>query len=90
MATSVKIDDELKRRIQLLADARRRSPHWIMQEAIRDYVEREENRESFKQEALDSWEAYQETGLHMTGQEARDWLSRWGTDKETEVPKCHE
>jgi predicted transcriptional regulator len=36
MATPVKIDDELKKRIQLLADARRRSPHWIMQEAIRD------------------------------------------------------
>lgn len=90
MATSVKIDDELKERIQLLADARRRSPHWIMQEAIRDYVEREEKRESFKREALDSWEKYQETGLHMTGPEAREWLGQWGTDKETEVPKCHE
>lgn len=90
MAASVKIDEELKNRIQHLADARRRSPHWIMQEAIREYVEREENRESFKQEALDSWEAYQETGLHVTGQEAREWLNRWGTDKETEIPKCHE
>lgn len=90
MATSVKIDDELKRRIQLLADARRRSPHWIMQEAIRDYVEREERRESFKQEALVSWATYQETGLHMTGKEARDWLGRWGTDEEIEIPKCHE
>jgi predicted transcriptional regulator len=90
MATSVKIDDELKRRIQDLADARRRSPHWIMQEAIRDYVEREENRESFKREALDSWSTYQETGLHVTGQEAREWLNRWGTDKEAGIPKCHE
>jgi len=61
-----------------------------VQEAIRDYVEREERKESFKQEALESWERYQETGLLMTGQEAREWLSRWGTDEETEIPKCHE
>ena len=65
-------------------------PIWIMQEAIRDYVEREENRESFKQEALDSWATYQETGLHVTGQEAREWLNHWGTDKESGFPKCHE
>ena len=90
MATSVKLDDELKKRIQHLAEARQRSAHWIMREAIRDYVEREEARESFKQESLASWTAYQETGQHLTGQEARDWLDTWGTDKETEVPECHE
>ena len=90
MATSVKLDDVLKKRIQHLADLRHRSAHWIMCEAIRDYVEREEARESFKQESLASWTAYQETGQHLTGQEARDWLNTWGTDKETEVPECHE
>ena len=90
MATSVKLDDELKKRIQHLADVRQRSSHWIMREAIRDYVEREEARASFKQEAMASWTAYQETGQHLTGQEARDWLDTWGTDKETEVPECHE
>ncbi len=90
MATSVKLDDELKSRIQHLANARHRSAHWIMREAIRNYVEREEARESFKQEALASWTAYQETGQHLTGQEARDWLNTWGTEKETETPECHE
>ena len=90
MATSVKLDDVLKKRIQHLADVRHRSAHWIMREAIRDYVEREEARESFKQESLASWTAHQETGQHLTGQEARDWLNTWGTDKETEVPECHE
>jgi len=90
MATSVKLDNELKSRIQHLADARHRSAHWIMCKAIRDYVEREEARESFKQEALASWTAYQETGHHLTGQEVREWLTDWGTDRETELPECHE
>ena len=90
MATSVKLDDDMKSRIQRLADIRNRSAHWIMREAIRDYIEREETRESFKQEALASWTAYQETGKHLTGREVNDWLGSWGTDKEDEIPQCHE
>ena len=90
MATSVKLDEELKSRIQHLAEMRHRSAHWIMREAIRDYVHREEAKESFKQEALDSWTSYQETGLHLSGQEVRTWLNTWGTDKEKAIPKCHE
>ena len=90
MATSVNLDDNLKNRIQHLADLRHRSAHWIMQEAIRDYVEREEAKENFKQEALASWKAYQETGRHLTGQEVSDWLKNWGTNNEKEIPRCHE
>ena len=90
MATSLKIDDALKTRVQHLASQRRRSPHWIMLEAIGQYVEREEARESFKQEALASWAAYQETGKHLTGQELRSWLNTWGSDDEKAAPECHE
>jgi len=90
MATSLKIDDTLKSRVNHLASQRRRSPHWIMLEAIQQYVEREEARESFKQEALASWAAYKETGRHLTGQEVRTWLNTWGTDDEKAVPECHE
>jgi len=90
MATSVKLDDDMKSRIQRLADIRHRSAHWIMREAIHDYIVSEETRESFKQEALASWTAYQETGKHLTGQEVNDWLSTWGTGKEDEIPQCHE
>ena len=88
MATSIKIDDELKERVQQLADLRQRSAHWIMREAIAQYVEREEGRESFKQEALAAWTAYQETGRHLRGAEVRSWLKTWGTEAETKLSKC--
>ena len=90
MATSIRIDDDLKSRVQHLARLRRRSAHWIMREAIRQYVEREEARESFKQEAMASWAAYRETGRHLTAEEVRAWLQTWGTDDEAAVPECHE
>ena len=90
MATSVKLEQGLKDRVQQLAANQRRSAHWIMREAIQQYVDREEARESFRQEALASWSEYQATGQHLTGGEARDWLRGWGTDAETDVPPCHE
>jgi predicted transcriptional regulator len=61
-----------------------------MREAITQYVAREEARESFKQEAVASWAAFQETGQHLTGQEVRAWLNTWGSKTETELPPCHE
>ena len=90
MATSLKIDDKLKKRVQQLAQLRQRSAHWIMHEAIAQYVDREEARESFKQEAVASWTAYQETGRHLTGEEVRAWLHTWENEAETAVPPCHE
>jgi len=90
MATSIKLDDELNNRVRRLALQRQRSPHWIMREAIRDYVTREEARESFRQEAMASWLAYNETGQHLTGEEVRAWLNTWGTETEAEPPECHE
>lgn len=90
MATSVKLDEELLDRLRRLAGRRQRSPHAMMRDAISQYVEREEARESFKEEALASWTAFQETGRHLTGDELRDWLSTWGGDAETELPDCHE
>ena len=89
MATSVKLDDEMKSRIQSLANARHRSAHWIMREAISDYVEREEKREAFKQDALRAWEAYQENGLHLTLEEANVWLAKLEAGEDVELPTCH-
>lgn len=87
--TSIKLDDDLKGRIQHLADARRRSAHWIMREAIEQYVSREEKREAFRQDALRAWDEYQETGLHATRGEVEEWLASWGADDEIPPPECH-
>jgi predicted transcriptional regulator len=90
MAASVKINDDLKDRLRRLADARSRSSHWLMREAIEQYVEREEGRENFRREALAAWTAYSETGRHLTGEETRAWLRTWGEDDEPRQPACHE
>jgi predicted transcriptional regulator len=88
--TSIKLDDDLKGRVEHLAAARRRSSHWIMREAIAQYVEREEKRERLRQDTLQAWEEFQATGLHATAGEVEKWLSSWGTEDELPAPECHE
>lgn len=88
-ATTVKLDDDLKTRLRQLATSKQRSAHWLMVQAIRDYVEREERREQLLREAREAWDQYQATGLHISGEEARAWLDSWGTEAETDPPECH-
>ncbi len=86
--TSLKLDTEVKKRVQRLAAARRRSPHWLMREAIEEYVEREEKREQFRQDALSAWAHYQVTGLHLTAEDADAWLAKLEAGKDSAPPKC--
>ena len=86
---AIKIDDDTKARLKRLADARQRTSHWLMREAITQYVDREEKRETFRQDTLRAWEAYRATGLHVTAEEADDWLARLEQGNDVDPPKCH-
>lgn len=89
MVTSVKLDDALKGRVKQVARQQDRSSHWVMREAIRQYVEREEARESFRQEAIAAWADCRETGLHLTGAEVVNWFEQSGGDASQRMPDCH-
>jgi len=88
-AIAVKIESEIKDRMKRLADLKHRSTHWLMKEAIRQYVEREEKSESFRQDALLAWNEYQTTGLHATSEEADSWLAKLEEGQDVEPPECH-
>ena len=88
LATSIKLDDVMKARVQHLAEARKRTSHWIMREAITQDVEREEKREALRQDTLKAWEEFQETGLHATAEQVDQWLASWGTENELSAPEC--
>jgi predicted transcriptional regulator len=87
--TSLKLDNELKERVQRLASVRRRSAHWVMREAVEQYVGREEKRERLRQEALAAWSHYQSTGLHATAEEADAWLAKLEVGEDAGTPECH-
>ncbi|MFZ4654565.1 MAG: ribbon-helix-helix protein, CopG family [Gammaproteobacteria bacterium] len=87
--TTLKIDPDTKERVQRLADVRQRSAHWLMLEAIRQFVDREEKREAFRQDGIKAWNEYQATGLHLTMEEADAWLSKLESGIDEEPPGCH-
>ena len=88
-STSLKLDQNLKKRVQRLASERRRSAHWVMREAVEQYVSREEKREKLRQDALAAWNHYQTTGLHATAEEADAWLAKLEAGKDAKAPECH-
>jgi predicted transcriptional regulator len=86
---AIKIDEDIKARVKRLADARHRTSHWLMREAITQYVFREEKREAFRQDTLKAWKEYSTTGLHVTTDEADAWLAQLEQGKDIEPPACH-
>ena len=87
---AVKIEPDMKERIKRLAEDKQRSSHWMMREAIRQYVEREEKRACLRNDVLAAWQECQETGMYAPSEDVLAWLATWGEDSETTAPACHE
>ena len=78
---AIKIDDDIK--------ARHRTAHWVMREAITQYVNREEKREAFRQDTIKAWEDFRLTGLHVSADKADAWLAALEQGQDREPPECH-
>jgi predicted transcriptional regulator len=86
---AIKIDQITKDRVKRLAESRHRTSHWLMREAIEQYVEREEKREAFRQAGIAAWNAYRANGMHVTSEEADAWLDKLEAGQDVEPPECH-
>ena len=72
----VKLDRETRARLQKLGEARQRSTHWLMRGAIRRYLEVEERYEQEKAEDQARYQAYLETGTHISQADMMAWLDQ--------------
>jgi len=86
---AVKLDAATKARVKRLAEARKRSSHWLMREAIQQYIEREEKREALRQDVLHAWQEFQTTGAHVTADEADRWLDSLEQGHDIDPPRSH-
>ena len=86
---TVKLDRVDRERLSSLASIKKRTPHYLMKEAILEYVQREESRHHFIQAAEASFEHYKETGLHLALDEFSSWVDEVQTNAETPLPECH-
>jgi len=84
--TSVRIKDELNESLKELAEKKQRSKSWLINEAVAEYVIKE-NMES--QKWLDTLEGLEDVknGRVIEGEKVLEWVESWGTDNELEMPK---
>ncbi len=88
-SVAVTLGHEIGERIKRLADARHRNMEGLVQEAVGQYVEREERRDSFNLDGARAWEDYQSSRMHLTHEEADGWLARLEAGEDVPPPPCH-
>jgi predicted transcriptional regulator len=86
---TVKLDPSVRDRIASLAAMQKRTPHYLMKEAILEYVQREEARQHFIKAANTSFEHYKETGLHITLDEFSAWVDDVQKNPNAPIIPCH-
>lgn len=86
---SVKLAPADLGRIASLASIKQRTPHYLMKEAILDYVRREEARQNFIKAANMSFEHYKGTGLHLTLDELDAWVDEVQSNPGKPITPCH-
>ena len=87
---AVKLPIEVRDRLKAVAENQDRSMHWLMREAVNQFLEREEAKASLRAAADASWQHYQETGLHVTLEETNAWMEKLIEGKDAGELKCHD
>ncbi len=84
--TSVRMPDDLLQRLDATATRLRRSKGWVINDAVREYLEREDLRERRDDETREAL-AELDAGQVIDGDEVLAWIDSWGSDKEHEPPR---
>lgn len=83
----VKLKPEAREWLKRLGAAKERTPHWLMKRAILEYLEREEVYEHEKQEDLQRWQRYQDTGEFLSQEEMKNRLTRLADQARVKTPE---
>jgi len=83
--TSFRLDDDLQEKLDATAARLQRSKGWLINDALRQYIEREERKLRMLEETSEAMADIQ-AGRVVSGEEVMKWLETWGTDSETKAP----
>ena len=84
--TSVRMPDELLNQLDQAAERLRRSKGWIINDAVKEYLAREERKAQMLKETREAL-ADIKAGRIVDGTEIMDWLDTWDTDMEKPLSK---
>ena len=83
--TSVRIKDDLNVSLKKLAEKKQRSKSWIINEAVTEYIVKNE---IASQKWLDTLEGLDDikNGQVIDGDLVHKWMASWGSDNELDPP----
>ncbi len=80
---SIRIDSEVKKRLDMLSNRSKRSKSFLAAEAIAAYVESEE----WQLGEIHAGIAELESGREVSHEKVSKWLKSWGKSGETKAPR---
>ncbi len=75
----IKLDIEIRERLNKLGRIKDRSSHWLMKKAVAEYLDREERYEREKDEDAARWRQYEDTGEFLSNDAMSNWLDGLAT-----------
>ena len=84
--TSVRVPDDVLSRLEATAARLRRSKGWVINDALREYLTREERRVQRLEQTREAL-AELEAGDLVEGDEVLAWLDRWCEPDEHKAPR---
>ena len=82
----IKVDSETRERLDAVAEAKDRTPHWILRRALAEYLDREERRERDRLEDETRWERYALTGEAVPHARVGTWLDALAEGRDEPCP----
>lgn len=86
MTTSFRLDEDLESKLDKIAQNLSRSKSWIINDALRLYIAREEKKQQMLRETEEAL-ADLEAGRVVSGKAVMKWLETWGTEDEEAAPQ---
>lgn len=83
--TTVRLQPEVESSLEAMADKLQRSKNWLVNQAIREFVARQELAQTRWSETLSAMESVAQ-GKVVAGADVHAWLASWGTADELPPP----
>lgn len=84
--TSVRLQPEIEQGLEAMAADQERSKSWLINQALKEYIERQAQEKTRWQETLTAMDSVAK-GQVVSGEAVHAWLESWGKDDEQAPPK---
>jgi predicted transcriptional regulator len=84
--TSVRLQPEVEQGLEAMAASQERSKSWLINQAVKEYIERQTQEKTRWQETLIAMDSVVK-GQVVSGDAVHAWLESWGKENEQPPPK---